>query len=55
MFLQCSENSGVLVSLKITEILWERVFCFNPRCGDVGLLQIFHTGDYDLPHALAGE
>jgi hypothetical protein len=31
----------ILVSLKTTEV--GMCFCFNPRCGVVGLLQIVHS------------
>jgi len=35
----CSENSGILVSFKKKHRNFIRTwFCFNHRCGDVGLL-----------------
>ena len=49
-----SENSGTLISVKKKHRNIIRMcFCFNPRCGDMGLLQNVWSS-YDLLPALAG-
>jgi hypothetical protein len=50
--MMCSDNFGVLMSLKNTIILWECAFTLILGLGILGCFRLTAAADYDLPHAL---